>query len=695
MLLRATAALIALAPVTLSMPAAAQEQRAMSTEDLLRLNRLAAPVASSDGRWVVYQLTETAEGNYARSTGLWVVDTREASPTPRRIADIADAQENSPAFSPDGRRLYFLSSKSGKSQLWFMDLPSGQPVQASDTLANIDGFRIAPNGQRIAIWGTVAQSCARFGCEGNADTARQGTGSARVYDEMFVRHWDSWETPGVYNRTFTAALGADGRISGDPVAAAPEIVGDTPSAPFGGGEEIAWSADSATLFVTRRVADRNEPTSTNLDIFAVPAAGGAATNLTDANDATDTLPAPSPNGRWLAYAAMARPGYEADRQVLMLRDLRSGTTRALTQGWDRSVASIAWSPDSRSLFVTAQDTLEHPAYRVDVRSGRVERLTERGNIGDVAALPGGAILYSINSITTPNDLVIRRANGQTQRLTNVNADRLAAIAPLHYEQYSFTGANGDRVYGQIITPAGASARMPTVLLVHGGPQGSFGNGWSFRWNPALWAAQGYAVVTIDFHGSTGYGQAFTDSINRNWGGWPLEDLRLGFAAAAATNPAVDTSNACAAGASYGGYMMNWIAGQWNDGFKCLITHAGVFDLRAMAFETEELWFDEWDHGGPWWSREQAERWNPVNHVTNWRTPTLVIHGERDFRIPYSQGLAAFTALQRQGIESRLVVFPDENHWILRPRNSLQWHQEVFGWLDRHLRSGVGAGASRR
>ncbi len=704
------AALLVLSPATafaqVAAPVAAPADRAvdrdadalepMTAEAHIQLNRLAAPTVSPDGRWVVYQLTDTAsrEESFARSSGLMLIDTRAQDPAPVVIADLPGANEGSAAFSADGRRLYFLSNKSGASQLWFVDLTvgpngltAGTPVQASATVAGVSGFRLAPNGRAVLLTGAVQHGCPDFGCRGNSgfSQAQPGPGSARVYDEVFVRHWDEWETPGTYNRTYRFAVGEDGRVTGAGVDVAGGLVGDTPSQPFGGTEEIAWGADSQTVYFTLRIADRNEPTSTNLDIYVAPPNGGAVANLTDANEATDTLPSPSPDGRWLAYVAMARAGYEADRQVLMLRDVRGGTTRALTESWDRSVASISWAPDSRSIVVTAQDTLQHPAFRVDIRSGRVTRLTQSGSVNDVTVLRSGAILYTMNSILAPNDLYLRRANGAVQQLTSVNGSVLAPSVT--YSQYSFTGANGDRVYGQILTPRGATTRLPTVLIIHGGPQGSFGNGWSNRWNPALWAAQGYAVVTVDFHGSTGYGQAFTDSINRNWGGWPLEDLRLGFAAAAAQNPLVDTSNACAAGASYGGYMINWIAGNWPDGFRCLINHAGIFDLRAMAFETEELWFDEWDHGGPWWSRDpQArERWNPVNHVQNWRTPTLVIHGEQDFRIPYSQGLAAFTALQRRGIESRLVMFPDEGHWIGRPHNSLQWHGEVFGWLDQHLR----------
>lgn len=689
-LLRATAALLAFAPATFAVPALA---RPMTAQDLATLDRLSAPAASADGRWVAYQVTTTDSESYARATGLYLLDARTPGAVPMRIADLPGASETAPAFTPDGKRLYFLSGKSGKDQLWFVDLMPGTsgmtvgtPVQASDFIADVGGFSIAPNGARVLLWGDIADDCPTFGCAGNADRSTQGPGSGRIYDQLFVRHWDAWETPGIHSRAFVFNINADGMLDTTPFPIAPGLIGDTPSKPFGGGEELAWSADSETVYFALRLADRTEPLSTNLDIYAAPVVGGQATNLTDANDATDTYPAVSPDGRTLAYAAMARPGYEADKLTVMLRDIATGTTRALTTAWDRSVGSIAWSADGRSLIVTAEDTLEVPAFRIDVRTGTVTRLTDRGALGAALPLPGGALLYSISSVTSPPDLVLRAANGQTRRLTDINAARLAQIDPVHYEQFSFVGANGDRVYGQILTPQGTTGKLPTVLLIHGGPQGSFNNSWSTRWNPMLWTAPGYAVVSIDFHGSTGYGQAFTDSINRDWGGKPLEDLRLGFAAAARTNAAVDTANACAAGGSYGGYMVNWIAGQWPDGFKCLIQHDGVFDARAMAYETEELWFDEWEHGGPYFAVPQEyERWNPVNHVDQWQTPMLVITGQNDFRIPYTQGLASFTALQRRNIPSRLIVFPDENHWVLKGRNSVQWYREVFGWLHTYLR----------
>ena len=666
--------------------------RPMTATDLATMRRLAAPTVSPDGRWAAWQLSETDLEANRRRTDLWLLDLGGADAQPVRIASSAEHNEHDPRFSPDGSALYFLSGASGSEQLWRVALPAGTPERVSDLAADIAGYAIAPTGDRIAIWADRPMACTDFGCA-NVTAPGPDHGSGRVYDEIFVRHWDAWSEPGVRSRIFTFPL-VDGRPQGAGTPVAPDLVGDSPSRPFGGAEEIAWSPDGRTLYFTLREGGRGEPNSTNLDIYAVPADGGAApANLTAASRGTDTGPAVSPDGRWLAYTSMARPGYEADRQVVQLRDLGTGETRALTADWDRSAGSIAWASDSRSLYVTAGDTLDTPLFRIDAGTGRVTRLTQAGTVGNVVAGRDGSLLYTLNSLQAPDDLYRLDRSGASRRLTRVNADRLADLDPVEVERFSFAGAGGDTVWGQIVKPAGADGRLPVAFLIHGGPQGSFGNGWSYRWNPWLFAAPGFAAVTVDFHGSTGYGQAFTDAINRDWGGAPLEDLRLGLAAAGREDAQLDTANACALGGSYGGFMVNWIAGNWPDGFKCLVSHSGVFDQRAMAYETEELWFTEWDFGGPYFDPAAAEiyeRWNPVRFVDRFRTPMLVIHGEKDFRIPYSQSLGLFNALQRRGIPSRLVVYPDENHWILKPQNSIQWYREVHGWLDRWLRGGGGA-----
>jgi dipeptidyl aminopeptidase/acylaminoacyl peptidase len=698
-LLRISFASLALVSSIWAVPLAA---RPMTETDLATLKRLSNPAISPDGTLVVYQLRETdLKANKGR-TDLYLMPISGGAA--QKIASKLEFNEHDPAFSPDGLFVYYLSNESGSDQLWRYDYKSAKSRQLSRFNTDVSGFKLSPDGKRVALWGDINRDCMAMQCEkgdgerGDGDRAKPGPGSGREYDALFVRHWDSWETPGNYSRIFTYGIDDGGKLyGGHPLdeqaihpnePAKPRLVGDAPSKPFGGGEEMAWSADSASVYYAMRLADKNEPTSTNLDIYRSHQNYNSATNLTSSNRATDTMPAPSPDGKYLAYAAMARPGYESDRLVIQLVELATGKTHALTKDWDRSPETINWASDSKSIFVTASEILDTPIFKIDL-SGQVTRLTEGGHVSAVLPLADGDLIYGLDSIQAPTELYRRSADGAIQQITNVNGAALAQFDRVDIQRFDFAGANGDQVWGQIIKPLGAAGKLPVLFLVHGGPQGSFGNSWSFRWNPKVMASQGYGAVTVDFHGSTGYGQAFTDSINKDWGGKPLEDLKLGLAAAGKNDAQIDIKNACALGGSYGGYMMNWISGNWKDGFKCLVNHAGVFDARAMAFETEELWFDEWEHGGPYYAVPgEYEKWNPVNHVTKWKTPMLVIHGEKDFRIPYSQSLAAFTALQRQGVESKLLIFPDENHWILKPQNSIQWHRAVFGWLAKHLKGGV-------
>jgi dipeptidyl aminopeptidase/acylaminoacyl peptidase len=568
-------------------------------------------------------------------------------------------------------------------------------MQVTDVARGVNGYSVSANGAKIAIWTDIARSCTDLGCDDSAKPYAPGPGDGRLFegDGGFYRHWDSWETPGSYSRVFTADLSdgvagsftpADGPLG----AGGPQ--GDTPTMPFGGGEDIAWAPDGSGVYFVAREGGASEPYSTNLDIWWSDLSGNAPTNLTAANEALDALPTPSPDGQYLAYVAMARPTYEADRQVIMLRDLESGVTTALTQNFDRSFGSIAWTPDSRWIVATAQDVLDTPAFRIDPRTGAVERLDlmagNEAHIGNVTPLSSGNVLFTRDSIGAPAEMYLSTDWGMAEPLTQVATPTVGKFAPVVVERFSFAGADGDTVWGQITKLEGHEGKMPAILYVHGGPQGSFNDGWSSRWNPRVVASQGYAVISVDFHGSTGYGQAFTDSINSDWGGKPLEDLKLGLAAALDLDEQIDGSRACAMGASYGGYMMNWIAGNWPERFDCLVQHDGLFDMRSFYYTTEELWFPKWDFQGSYAENSELyERWNPVNHVDKWQTPMLVITGEKDFRVPYTQGLASFTVLQEREIPSQMLVFPGENHWVLDPANSLQWHNTVFDWLDRWLK----------
>ncbi|SNS08806.1 Dipeptidyl aminopeptidase/acylaminoacyl peptidase [Sphingomonas laterariae] len=671
------ASLAALAFAVAATPAAA---RPLTAQDLVGLSRLSDPVVSPDGRWAVWQQRETDLAANKGRTDLWRIDLKAKKAQPERLLADPAVNESAPAFAADGS-LWFMSDKSGASEVWRLAPGAAAPEQVTSGDRGISGFQLSPTGSSLLVWadklpGAPSLEPAMAKKDANA-------GSGRTYDQLFVRHWDTW-ADGTRAQLFVLPL-ANGKATGDGVSLMGGLVGDSPSKPYGGAEEVAWAPDGKTVYFALREAGRIESLSTNLDIFSVPADGSTKpTNLTAGNKGTDNLPAVSPDGKWLAWAAMARAGYEADRMVVHLREIATGKVTVLTEGWDRSVESIAWAPNSASLFVTARDHFDKPIFQIDLAGGKVRRLTGDGSVAGVA-INGNGVVYALDSVTAPTDLFAMDEYGKSTKLTAVNAARLAGVDMPEATRFSFAGANGDTVWAYAVKPAGLAkgAKVPLAYIVHGGPQSTLGNAWSYRWNPAVVASAGFGAVFVDFHGSTGYGQAFTDSINKDWGGKPLEDLKKGVVAVQAKFPWIDTANGCALGGSYGGYMMNWIAGQWPDGFKCLVTHAGVFDARAMAYETEELWFDEWEHGGPYFENPaEFEKWNPVNHVTAWKTPMLVIHGEKDFRIPYTQGLAAFTALQRREIPSRLVMFPDENHWILKPKNSLQWYAETLGWMTK-------------
>ena len=672
MLLAATA----LTAAFVSVPATARQ---LTIDDVSMLSRVSAPAVSPDGHWLVWQQRETDLAIDGGRFDLWRLDLIKKGAAPEKLVAEADVNETAPQFSGDGKTLYFQSDKGGEDAVWSVGIGGGAATRLTRFKGGMGGFKVSPQDDKLLIWADRLPGAPSL--EPTMAKRDANAGNGRTYDQLFVRHWASW-ADGTRSQLFVLPLTASD-ASGNGVAIEGKLVGDAPSKPFGGGEEVSWSADGKTVFFALREAGRIESLSTNLDIFAAPADGSAQpTNLTDPNDGMDNLPTASPDGKYLAWFAMRRPRYEADRQVLMLRDLASGTVRALTESWDRSVGSIAWSVDSKTILVTAEDTQENPIWSVSPVSGKVTRLTQTGNVSAVVPTAKG-LVYAMNSLTAPDDFY-RLEGTKTTRLTSVNAAKLAGVDMPTVTRFNFKGANDDTVWGYAVKPAGSTGKVPVAFMVHGGPQGSSNNSWSYRWNPAVFAGAGYGLVAVDFHGSTGYGQKFSDDIRGNWGGWPLEDLQKGLKAATDKFAWLDGDNACALGASYGGYMMNWIEGQWPDRFKCIVQHDGVFDARAMAYETEELWFDEWEHGGKTYYEDPAafEKWNPVNHVTAWKTPQLVITSEGDYRIPYTQGVAAFTALQRREIPSRLVVFPGGSHWVTKPKESRQWYGEVLGWMGK-------------
>jgi dipeptidyl aminopeptidase/acylaminoacyl peptidase len=656
-----------------------------TVEDLVRLQRLSDPQTSPDGRYVAFVLSETKMDSNKRPTDVWLLDLVAKDATPRRLTQ-SPANDSSPRWSADGKSLYFLSTRSGTSQVWRLQLAGGEATQVTDYPREIGSLKVAPVGSRIAVSMEVLPDCDPQCTKDKFDAKEKLKSSGRAYDRVFVRHWDTW-SDGTRSHLFVATLGIDGK-AGAPTDVSKSLDADVPSKPFGGDEELTFSPDGNAVVFAARAAGRTEPWSTNFDLYQAPVDGSAAPkNLTAANPAWDTQPVFLKNGD-LAYIATDRAAFESDRFHVVLRDARTGATRALTQSWDRSVSRLDATADGTKLLATTDDIGQEALYVIDVASGTPRKIVGTGQVSDYSATRD-SVVYALASLGGPADLYVTRVSGGTpRRLTSVNADVLGQRAMSEYEQFSFKGWNGETVYGYVMKPYGftAGARYPVAFLIHGGPQVSFQNQWSYRWNAQAWAGHGYGVVFIDFHGSPGYGQAFTDSISKDWGGKPLEDLQKGLAAALEKYSWLDGSNACAAGASYGGFMINWIAGNWPDRFKCLVNHDGIFDQRSMYYSTEELWFPEWENGGTYYENPQAyEKFNPADFVTKWQAPMLVIHSEQDFRVPFEQGLATFTALQRRGIESRLLTFPDENHWVLKPANSVQWHHTVFDWVDAHLK----------
>ncbi|HEY0254605.1 MAG TPA: S9 family peptidase, partial [Kofleriaceae bacterium] len=592
--------------------------------------------------------------------------------------------DTDPAWTNDGKWVYFLSSRTGVNQVWRIAPAGGEAEQVTKLPVDINGFRIFPDGKRLVLTADVYPDAKTF-----AETAKRDDDKAhskvkaRVYTELLFRHWDTWED-GKYSHVF---VWSPDKIDGA-VDLTPGMTTDSPVKPHDGMEDIAISPDGKWLAYEMRMGGREQAWTTNTDIFLVASDGKSkAVNLTAANKAYDFLPSFSPDGKSLAITMMTRAGFEADRTRLALIDLATKKLRVVTEAWDRSMGGIEWAKDGKTIYTASENVGNKSIYAVDVASGKQKLLLDKGT-NDSPRLAGDRLVITRDTLKLPTELFTMKLDGSDlKQLTHFNDERLKQIGFGDYEQFSFKGAKNDTVYGFAIKPSGyvAGQKYPVAFLIHGGPQGSFGDHFHYRWNPEVFAGHGYGVVMIDFHGSTGYGQAFTDAISGDWGGAPYEDLMKGLDAALAKYSWLDGTHAAALGASYGGFMINWINGN-TDRFKALVVHDGNNDERAAYLGTEELWFPEWEHGGvPWEKPEGYAKHEPFDLIKNWKTPTLVVHGGQDFRVVETEGMATFTALQRKGVPSRFLYFPDENHWVVKPQNSKLWHDEVFAWIDRYTK----------
>ena len=643
--------------------------------EMMRLKRLADPQVSPDGRTVLYSQTDVDLPAATRNSDLWLVPV--AGGEPRRLT--SDAKSDSRGrWSPDGRRIAFVSTRGGGGQVYVMDTAGGE-ARAVTSMATDAGGVSWIDDKTLLVTSDVFPDCADAACNKRKMDEAGKPSAVRAYDSLLFRHWDTWDD-GRVSHLFVVPL--DGAQPRDLTPGGRDVPGFS----LGGPDDYAVSPDGQEVCFARN-DDPMPATSTNAELYVVPVAGGPARKIAH-SPGYDGGPQYSPDGTRIAYRAQMRAGYEGDRWRLMVYDRRSDGTLNLTEDFDHHVDSFAWSPDSKTIYFTAEDAGRSPVYAVPAAGGAVKELAGGATFGDVqASADRRTLVVTRAAFTQPPEIYRMGVDGSAPTaVTRVNDAVLADFGLRAAESVRYTGAAGKTVQAWIVKPPDfdAARKYPLLVLIHGGPQGAWTDSWTYRWNAEVFASAGYVVFLPNPRGSSGFGQEFMDDINRDWGGRAYEDVMKGTDYAEAL-PYVEKGRTTAAGASYGGYLVNWIAGH-TDRYRALVSHDGVFDLRSMYGATEELWFVEWEFKGPYWENpEMYERWSPSRFVQNFKTPTLVIHGELDYRVPLEQGLGMFTALQRRGVPSRFLVFPDENHWVLKPQNSVRWYQEVIAWLDRWSR----------
>jgi dipeptidyl aminopeptidase/acylaminoacyl peptidase len=656
------------------------DKRPITFDDFIHIKRISDPQISPDGNRVAYVITEMdLERNRSRSD-IWIIPLQGGEA--RRLTSEPGSHYH-PRWSPDGRRLAFMSTRSGAPQIWLLNIRGGEARQVTHLAGGAGGVIWSPTGTHLAFTSSVFPDYRDEEDNARRIKAQQESPvKARLFTELLFRHWNAWRE-GQRSHLFVLPVEGDSRAvdvtSGD---------FDTPPISLGSSQDYAFSPDGSKIGFVRNIdPDLRKGNGTNNDLFIHSLADNKLAKITSSR-ANDNGVYFSPDGRWLAYRAMSRPGFEADRYQLILYDRLNGESQSLTEEADFSVNDILWSPDSKHLYITYQDQAWDVLARIDVSGKNLQPLLERHVFGSPALSPDGkTMLFTAQTIHAPAEIfAMTLADAKPVQLTHANDELLARLDMRPPEEFWFQGAEEERVHGLMVLPPGfdPASRYPLVMLIHGGPQGAWKDNFHYRWNASMFAAPGYVVVLINFHGSTGYGQDFTDSISGDWGGKPFLDLEKGLDFLLDRFDFIDEDRMAAAGASYGGYMINWIEGHPNR-YRCLISHAGVFDLRSMYGATEELWFPEWEfRGTPWSNPEQYERWSPSTLVQNFKTPCLVIHGQRDFRVPVTQGFQLFTSLQRQEVASRLLYFPDEGHFVTKPRNAELWWRVVHEWLAAYL-----------
>jgi dipeptidyl aminopeptidase/acylaminoacyl peptidase len=643
---------------------------------LWKLARVSDPQVSPDGKKIAFSVTQPDASLNKKFNRVYVMPIEGGAP--KEIGNVGDSNER-PRWSPDGKKISFTSDKGGASQIWLMDADGGNARQLTKLSTEASGQLYSPDGKNLIVVSEVFPECgADDACNKKAlDVLNNSPTKARIYNSLLYRHWTEWRGP---RRSHLLFVPVEGGTARDLTPGNREV----PPFSLGGPDDYALSPDGRELCYAV-VNDDTPAASTNSDLFVVTLEGDFKATQVTTNPGDDNSPLYSPDGKYLAYRSQARSGYESDRFRLILLERATGKVTILTELLDRWVNSFTWEPNSKMIFFTAEDRGRQAIQFLPIDGGGAKVAVSGDNtLDDMQFTPDGkTIVFTRQSGSSPVEICTASSKGGPPAvMTHFNDGILGTHQLMPYEELWTKGAEDAQVQSFIVKPPGfdATKKYPVLVLIHGGPQGAWSQSWSYRWNAQVFAAAGYVVVMPNPRGSTGYGQKFIDDVNNDWGGRAYQDV-MAVTDQVAALPYVDPNRMAAAGGSYGGYMIDWILGHRNK-FKALVSHAGVYDLRSEAGATEELWFPKWEFSGmPWESAEIYNKWSPSMYAAEFKTPTLVIHGELDFRVPYTQGLQLFTALQMQKVPSKLLIYPDEGHWVLKPQNSLLWYKTFIDWID--------------
>ena len=646
---------------------------ALTFDQLISLDAVSDPRVSPNGQWVAFVVTDYSLETNRGDSDLWLVALKGGQARQLTRGPASDAQ---PRWAPDSQEIAFVSTRDGSPQIHRIRIDGGEARKISAVETGISNLIWSPDGKWIAFSGDLEWPSPQ---EGRADPYPT---QVKIWTELLFRHWDQWR---VGRRSHLFLMPAEG----GPVRDLTPIDRDVPTLALGGYHDLSFAPDGQQIAFVM-TPDAVPAIGTNNDIFVLPIEGGRMSNLTEHNTANDNNPVYSPDGRWIAYRTQLRSGFESDRYHFMLYERRTGKALDLTPNWSLSVGEIQWAADSRNIYALVEEEARRVVYQVSIEDHSRRRILEDGHHQTLRIDPSGSrLVYTRENARQPDEIYsFEIGSGTVQQLSHINEARVTQLQMQPLESFWFEGAREEKVHGLLLKPPyfDPTSKYPLVYLIHGGPQSAWQDSFHPRWNYQMFAAAGYVVAMVNFHGSTGYGQEFTDSISRHWGDYPYQDLMKGLDFVLDRYDFIDDSKMAAVGASYGGYMVNWIATH-SDRFVCLVNHDGVFNLESMYGETEELWFPEWEFGGPpWVNRDLYAKWSPHRFADSLKTPMLIIHGQLDYRVDPTQGLEAFTSLRRKGVPARFVYFPDEGHWVLQPRNRRVWWSEVLSWLGSYLKT---------